>query len=343
MDALASTVTPAMILSDRLLTMFNHIAGLCRNPGGFCYAYLRYLSDCIGRDPSTVRRQVSELIALGMIRKERSPGGRNLLFISEPSAWKLPNCRAKSEQGLPIGDSRTPSPKHNKQQIRTASKPLPLVEPLPVVVLSATPPEILESDEQEDLSAFRAYLESEEGTNADAALGGVETLDALADTAVASLALVVSPARTERALPDSVPTIKASPKPPLSPITPDQRSTVEQLVAAGVTRSTAAQAVQQDPARAEAALRAFLAYQQRKPIDCPTALYRVAFREAWKPTARQERTATATPVYAHQLGLVVTSPSPPRPIATDPQSGGAGRSVVMALRQKGFGSKFSTA
>jgi hypothetical protein len=333
-DAPASNLTPvvdpAIFITPRLRVTFRIVESLTRNNLRCCFAALSRIATYRKKSTVTVRRHIAELCDLGILRKRSISGSIDHLFICPVSEWKVvPECPQNDLTYPSIADEAIA--KKNKQPTRrTASKPRP--QAAPVVVLSATPSEETDQDEEEDLSAFRAYLESEEegGEDANAALGDVETLVPPTDTAPASLAPVNapsaspvpepapvlaspvnSPARAEVTPADSAPTVKASPKPSPSPLTPEARRTLEQLVAAGVSHTMAAQSVQDDPARADAALRAFVAYQQRKPVDCPTALYRVAFREGWKPRERQENCNgfNSRPVTAAALGLVASPPS----------------------------------
>jgi hypothetical protein len=284
---------------------------------GYCYAGFRFLADRLSLSFSTIRRHVSRLIALGIVRREDQAGFADRLFICPESAWKMEtDCVAN---GQTLHQSPHCIKQNNKQQTR---KRVTRAEPSPVVVLSATPTD----QDADDLLAFRALM-AQEDPETDAALGDVERQETPTVTAAASPAVdpapqprpvpipdavpvcpvVSAPARMEAKPTETAPTVKASPKPPDPSPSPEHRRTVEQLVEAGVNRTTAAQTVAQDPARAACALGALLSYQRRHSVACATALYRVAFRDRWTATQRRER--PARPAMASALGLIAAPAS----------------------------------
>jgi hypothetical protein len=287
---------------------------------GYCYAGFRFLADRLSLSFSTIRRHVSRLIALGIVRREDQAGFADRLFICPESAWKMEaDCVTN---GQTLHQSPHCIEQNNKQQTR---KRVTRAEPSPVVVLSATPTD----QDADDLSAFRALMAQEEpDADANAALGDVERQETPTVTAAASPAVdpapqprpvpipdavpacpvVSAPARMEAKPTETAPISKASPKPPDPSPSPEHRRTVEQLVEAGVNRTTAAQTVAQDPARAACALAALLSYQRRHSVACATALYRVAFRDRWTSTQRQQE-PPARPMTPSALGLIAAPAS----------------------------------
>lgn len=313
---------PAMWLGPRLLRMFYHIQGLCANPQRCCYAGIKYLADERGREGSTVRRQINEIVAQGMIRKVRTAGGRNLLFICPPSAWNpLPEC-AENAHTLSIGNPLKALPDKTTKPARESSTPSApsLTLGPPVVVDSA---KASETGTETDCDRLRP-IETQESAEDVAAIlaasigNAEEMMQALGDVETVKESQTLSHSGIKPSGPESGDPAagrrEASPKPnpqdSTDHLTPEQEVILRQLIRSEVAPMQAGLMVRGDASKAEAVLRAF---RTARGVRDPGAWILSCWRDPeWQAPTERRQDASPSP-YARHRGLRI-SDGPPAPL-----------------------------
>lgn len=101
---------------------------------GFCFACIAKLAKLTNQTPSTVRKHIARLIALGIVRREEVPGYADRLFICPVVAWKNSPRGAQNGPTQPIVERRLEKRDKQTSRERVATPEVGLPPALPVVL-----------------------------------------------------------------------------------------------------------------------------------------------------------------------------------------------------------------